>query len=282
MEPGSATMPHDPSSATGAGDDQRGLSGTSAYQPVAALAGTRDRTPTDGSVDQCGARDWGRRCASGGWHDQYARDTVLCGLWLSRVGRGTAGDEGGALDGDETQRRACRVARLPGACRLARRCRVRAVECAALLRPRIFAGRRAEKRSAFRRPGRRYDPRAIAPYRAANSGKSSSRNSLAARRPSFASRSSVWRSSTRRIFPEMVFGRSENSSRRTRLNGASRSRRWRKIDSAVARLAVTPVASTRYAFGTAMRLASGAGTTAASAIAGCSISVLSSSNGLIR
>ena len=43
------------------------------------------------------------------------------------------------------------------------------------------------------------------------------------------------RSSTRRILPEIVFGSSENSSRRTRLNGASVARRCWKIDSAVAR-----------------------------------------------
>ena len=48
--------------------------------------------------------------------------------------------------------------------------------------------------------------------------------SPAARRSCFRARSS-----TRRILPEIVFGSSANSSRRTRLNGARCSRRWRKI-----------------------------------------------------
>ena len=57
-----------------------------------------------------------------------------------------------------------------------------------------------------------------------SSGKSCSRNSLPPRVPSLARACSVWRSSTRRILPEIVFGRSANSMRRTRLNGANRSR----------------------------------------------------------
>ena len=59
-------------------------------------------------------------------------------------------------------------------------------------------------------------------------GKSSSQNSVTPRGPGAASPPcrlvSCARSSTRRILPEIVFGRSENSSRRTRLYGASRSR----------------------------------------------------------
>ena len=57
-----------------------------------------------------------------------------------------------------------------------------------------------------------------------SSGRSSSQNSPAARGTACSpvpSRCDSWaRSSTRRIFPEIVFGSSANSSRRTRLNGA--------------------------------------------------------------
>ena len=51
---------------------------------------------------------------------------------------------------------------------------------------------------------------------------------------------------------------------------------------AVAASGSWPGASTTYALGTASRVGSGEGTTAASATAGCSISTDSSSNGLIR
>ena len=50
-----------------------------------------------------------------------------------------------------------------------------------------------------------------------SSGNSSTRNSRAARSPLAASAPSRWRNSTRRIFPEIVFGSSANSIRRTRL-----------------------------------------------------------------
>ena len=69
-----------------------------------------------------------------------------------------------------------------------------------------------------------------------SSGKSSSQNSRGPRpAPSARFCRSAPRSSTRRILPEIVFGNSANSSRRTRLNGARCARRWRKIDSAVSR-----------------------------------------------
>ena len=51
---------------------------------------------------------------------------------------------------------------------------------------------------------------------------------------------------------------------------------------AVAASGVAPGASSTNAFGNAVRVASGEGTIAASATAGCSISTLSSSNGLMR
>ena len=59
---------------------------------------------------------------------------------------------------------------------------------------------------------------------------------------------SAARSSTRRILPEIVFGSSANSSRRTRLNGARCARRWRKIASAVSRSARWSPASATKAF----------------------------------
>lgn len=90
------------------------------------------------------------------------------------------------------------------------------------------------------------------------------------------------RNSARRIFPEIVFGKSENSSRRIRLNGETRVFTKSNIDFAVAALAEAFDASAMKAFGTDRRMESGLGTTAASATLGCSISTLSNSKGLIR
>ena len=67
-----------------------------------------------------------------------------------------------------------------------------------------------------------------------------------------------------------------------RLYGDTRSRTWRKIETAVAASADAPAVSTMNALGTDRRSGSGLGTTAASATAGCSMSTLSSSNGLMR
>jgi hypothetical protein len=89
------------------------------------------------------------------------------------------------------------------------------------------------------------------------------------------------RRSTRRILPEIVLGSSANSIRRMRWYGARLRRTWAKIASAVARSFAHPGAKLMYALGTASRVGSGAGTTAASATAGCSMSTLSSSNGEI-
>ena len=75
---------------------------------------------------------------------------------------------------------------------------------------------------------------------------------------------------------------SPNSIRRTRLNGERLVRRWRKMASAVSRSGSWPGASAMKALGTASRIGSGDGTTAASATAACSMSTLSSSNGLMR
>ncbi len=112
-------------------------------------------------------------------------------------------------------------------------------------------------------------------------GKSSSQNSAGPRPPPGRpfSRS---RSSTRRILPEMVFGRSANSSRLMRLYGASRSLAYARIARAVSASGSWPGARITNALGTASRSGSGEGTTAASATASCSISTLSSSNGEIR
>ncbi len=54
------------------------------------------------------------------------------------------------------------------------------------------------------------------------------------------------------------------------------------MSAAVSRVGAASATSVTNAFGTARRSGSGAGTTAASATAGCSISTLSSSNGLMR
>ena len=59
-------------------------------------------------------------------------------------------------------------------------------------------------------------------------------------------------------------------------------RQCARISAASSRDGLKPAASVTNAFGTACRSGSGLGTTAASATAGCSISTLSSSNGLIR
>src|SRR6185312_1672782 len=77
------------------------------------------------------------------------------------------------------------------------------------------------------------------------SEKSSSQNSSEPRWSPCRFAASARRSSTRRIFPEMVFGRSANSRRRTRLNGATAARQCRNMESAVARSGVWPAASTR-------------------------------------
>ena len=66
-----------------------------------------------------------------------------------------------------------------------------------------------------------------------------------------------------------------------RWKGARCSRQYVMIDSAVSRVGSCPATSTTYALGTASRTGSGAGTTAASATAGCSISTDSNSKGLI-
>jgi len=67
-----------------------------------------------------------------------------------------------------------------------------------------------------------------------------------------------------------------------RLYGDTRSRTWVKIAAAVAASGTAPVVNTMKAFGTDRRSGSGLGTTAASATAGCSMSTLSSSKGLMR
>ena len=111
--------------------------------------------------------------------------------------------------------------------------------------------------------------------------KSSSQNSVTPRTDARGAFS--WpRSSTRRILPEIVLGRSANSTRRIRLYGATRSRQNAMIDCASSPDGERPAASSTYALGTASRSGSGDGTTAASATASCSISTLSSSNGEMR
>ena len=67
-----------------------------------------------------------------------------------------------------------------------------------------------------------------------------------------------------------------------RLKGETRSRTCVRIERAVSASGLQFAASTTNAFGTERRSASGLGTTAASATAGCSISTLSSSKGLMR
>src|SRR4029453_3913267 len=57
------------------------------------------------------------------------------------------------------------------------------------------------------------------------------------------------RRSPRRILPLIVFGSSANSRRRTRLYGASCSRAYARIDSAVSRVGSWPGAKATYAFG---------------------------------
>ena len=110
----------------------------------------------------------------------------------------------------------------------------------------------------------------------------SSKNSAAPVSPPARRPASNRRNSTRLILPEIVFGNSKNSIRFTRLYGASRARKCAKIAAAVPASAAYPSANATNAFGNAVRVASGEGTTAASATAGCSISTLSNSNGLIR
>ena len=80
----------------------------------------------------------------------------------------------------------------------------------------------------------------------------------------------------------MVLGSSANSIRRIRLYGASRARPNARMDLATSADGSRPGARLMYAFGTDSRTGSGAGTTAASATASCSMSTLSSSNGEIR
>src|SRR5450631_231861 len=77
-----------------------------------------------------------------------------------------------------------------------------------------------------------------------NSIKSSSQYSLIRRTASTARSDSVCRSSTRRIFPEMVFGKFANSRRRMRLNGDTRPRTCSRMERAVAASAVAPAANT--------------------------------------
>src|SRR5262245_50968389 len=68
-----------------------------------------------------------------------------------------------------------------------------------------------------------------ASYSRRSSGKSSSQYSCVLRGMSEGLCSSPLRNSTRRILPEIVFGRSANSSRRTRLNGDVCPRTKRRI-----------------------------------------------------
>jgi hypothetical protein len=96
-----------------------------------------------------------------------------------------------------------------------------------------------------------------------------------------ASSSSRVRSSTRRIFPEIVLGSSENSILPTRRKGARFSRACLRMANAVSRVGSKPGGRAMYALGTAARTGSGTGTTVASVTAGCSMCTLSSSNGLI-
>ena len=67
-----------------------------------------------------------------------------------------------------------------------------------------------------------------------------------------------------------------------RLYGARRSRVKAKMSFANSRLGSWPATRITKALGTARRSGSGLGTTAASATAGCSMSTLSSSKGLMR
>ena len=83
-------------------------------------------------------------------------------------------------------------------------------------------------------------------------------------------------------FPEIVFGSGANSIRRIRLYEASVLRQCARIAAASSREGLKPAASVTNAFGTACRSEFRLGTTAASATAGCSISALSTSNGLSR
>src|SRR5579872_2906452 len=132
------------------------------------------------------------------------------------------------------------------------------------------------------RPGHQRNLRTLGHERISDSEKSSSQNSLGERVPAARSAASFRRSSTRRILPEMVLGSSANSMRRIRLKGERWARAWARIEAAVARSPFTPGASAIKALGTASRIGSGEGTTAASTTASCSMSTLSSSNGLIR
>ena len=69
---------------------------------------------------------------------------------------------------------------------------------------------------------------------------------------------------------------------RMRLYEARRERANARMDCASSGLGAKPARRMRMALGTARRIGSGDGMTAASATASCSISTLSSSNGLMR
>ena len=113
--------------------------------------------------------------------------------------------------------------------------------------------------------------------------RSSSQNSVTPRGGS-GRRSVSWaRSSTRRILPEIVLGRSANSIRRIRLYGATRSRAERHDRQRQLTGRLAPGGQHHVRLGHGQPDAGRAtGTTAASATASCSISTLSSSNGEIR
>ena len=130
----------------------------------------------------------------------------------------------------------------------------------------VGSSRRSKKRNIGAKCARPR-PRSTRPRIYRSSGKSSSQNSAGLR--SFAARraASPWRSSTRRILPEIVFGNSANSIRRTRLKGDSRARRCRRSTARSRGPARGRRASATNAFGTARRIGSGEGTTAASATA---------------
>ena len=86
------------------------------------------------------------------------------------------------------------------------------------------------------------DPRRLQPPRQHHQVKSSSQNSVTPRADEGRDVSRP-RSSTRRILPEIVLGRSPNSTRRIRLYGATRSRQKAMIDCASSGEATRPAAS---------------------------------------
>src|SRR5260370_5843285 len=94
--------------------------------------------------------------------------------------------------------------------------------------------------------------------------KSSSQNSVTLRAEGSRRAVSWLRSSTRRILPEIVLGRSANSMRRIRLYGATRSHHNAMLALASSGDGSLAAVSKIDAFGTANRAGAGDGTTAAS------------------